>query len=56
MKILQGKELKDGHPYNMENGILKRYVSDNKQVFETVVILLSHTRQILEEVHGWLRT
>ena len=38
MKMLQDKKLQDSHPYYMKDCMLKRYVSDNRQVFETTVI------------------
>ena len=38
--MLQSNKLKDGHPCYDEDGIIKRYMSDNKQVFETSVMPL----------------
>ena len=41
LNMLASSKLHDKNPYYIENGILKRYIDDNKQRFE--VIILPHT-------------
>ena len=38
LNMLASNKLHDRNPYYIENGILKRYIDDNKQRFEVVVL------------------
>ena len=46
--MLKDKKLEEGHPYYLKDGIFWRYISENKHVFETTVMLLSLSRQLLK--------
>ena len=45
MMMLWDNKLQNGWPFYMKDGILRKYVSDNKQVFDTAVISLGLTRK-----------
>ena len=46
--MLASNKLHDRNPYYIENGILKRYIDDNKQRFEAVVIPQTLTEPALQ--------
>ena len=51
IKRLEEGKMQKGAPYYMEDGILKRYISDNKQRFETIVLNKSCAPMILKMAH-----
>ena len=48
---LLNKKMKSGIPYYMEDSILKRYITDNKQKFETTVVNQSCAPMLLKMAH-----
>ena len=53
-EISQDKRLQVGYPYNLMDGILQRYVDNNKQIFKTTVKSISPVRQLLRQAHDEL--
>ena len=51
IKRLEEGKMQKGAPYYLEDGILKRYISDNKQRFETIVLNKSCAPMILKMAH-----
>ena len=43
--------IKEGHVYVVQNNILKRYVNDGNNTFETVILLRALTAQVLKMAH-----
>ena len=43
--------IKEGHVYVVQNNILKRYVNDGNNTFETVVLPRALTAQVLKMAH-----
>ena len=51
IKQLENKKAVVGSPYYIEDNILKRYVTDNKQRFETIVLNKSCAPMLLKQAH-----
>ena len=51
--LVNGK-LHNKNPYYIENGILKRYIDDNKQRFEVIVLPQALTNPALQLAHEGL--
>ena len=47
--------IKEGHIYLVQNNILKRYVNDGNNTFETAVLPRALTAQVLKMAHDDLR-
>ena len=47
-------KLHNKNPYYIENGILKRYIDDNKQRFEVVILAQTLTEPALQLAHEGL--
>ena len=54
LKQIEKGNLVDGHLYKIENNILKRYIMDGDDMYETTMIPRSLTPQILQMVHDEL--
>ena len=54
LKQIEKGNLVDGHLYKIENNILKRYIIDGYDTYETTMIPRSLTPQILQMVHDEL--
>ena len=54
LKQIEKGNLVDGHLYKIENNILKRYIIDGDDMYETTVIPRSLTPQILQMAHDEL--
>ena len=54
LNMLTNNKLHDKNPYYIENGILKRYIDDNKQRFEVVVLPQTLTEPALQLAHEGL--
>ena len=54
LNILASNKLHDRNPYYIENGILKRYIDDNKQRFEVIVLPQTLTEPALQLAHEGL--
>ena len=54
LKQIEKGNLVDGHLYKIENNILKRYIMDGDDTYETTVIPRSLTPQILRMAHDEL--
>ena len=54
LKQIEKGNLMDGHLYKIENNILKRYIIDGDDTYETTIIPRSLTLQILQMVHDEL--
>ena len=56
LTMLQDKKLWDWHPYFLNDSTIMRYLTDNKQTFETTVmpISLSVTSHLLRQAHNEL--
>ena len=51
LNMLASNKLHDRNPYYIGNGILKRYIDDNKQRFEVIVLLQTLTEPALQLAH-----
>ena len=54
LNMLASNKLHDRNPYYIENGILQRYIDDNKQRFEVVVLPQTLTQPALQLAHEGL--
>ena len=54
LNMLASNKLHNKNPYYIENGILKRYIDDNKQRFEVIVLPQTLTQPTLQLVHEGL--
>ena len=54
LNMLANNKLHDKNPYYIENGILKRYIDDNKQRFEVVILPQTLTEPALQLAHEGL--
>ena len=54
LNMLASNKLHNKNPYYIENGILKRYIDDNKQRFEVVVLPQTLTEPALQLAHEGL--
>ena len=54
LNMLTNNKLHDKNPYYIENGILKRYIDDNKQRFEVTVLPQTLTEPALQLAHEGL--
>ena len=54
LNVLANNMLHNKNPYYIENGILKRYIDDNKQRFEVIVLPQTLTQPALQLAHEWL--
>ena len=54
LNMLASNKLHDKNPYYIENGILKRYIDDNKQRFEVIVLPQTLTQPALQLAHEGL--
>ena len=48
LNILENNKLHNKNPYYIENGILKRYIDDNKQRFEVIILPQTLTQPVLQ--------
>ena len=51
IKQLKNKKAVVGSPYYIEDNILKKYITDNKQRFETIVLNKSCAPMLLKQAH-----
>ena len=54
LNMLANNKLYNKNPYYIENGILKRYINDNKQRFEAVILPQTLTEPALQLAHEGL--
>ena len=54
LNMLASNKLHERNPYYIENGILKRYINDNKQRFEVIVLPQTLTEPALQLAHEGL--
>ena len=54
LNMLASNKLQNKNPYYIENGILKRYIDDNKQRFEVIVLPQTLTQPTLQLAHEGL--
>ena len=54
LNMLASNKLHNKNPYYIENGILKRYIDDNKQRFEVIVLPQTLTQPALQLAHEGL--
>ena len=54
LNILASNKLHNKNPYCIESGILKRYIDDNKQRFEVIVLPQTLTQPALQLAHEGL--
>ena len=54
LNMLANNKLHDKNPYYIENGILKRYIDNNKQRFEVIILPQTLTEQALQLAHEGL--
>ena len=54
LNMLENNKLHDKNLYYIENGILKRYIDDNKQRFEVVILPQTLTEPALQLAHEGL--
>ena len=54
LNMLESNKLRDKNPYYIENGILKRYIDDNKQRFEVIVLPETLTQPAFQLAHEGL--
>ena len=54
LNMLASNKLQNKNPYYIENGILKRYIDDNKQRFEVIVLPQTLTQPALQLAHEGL--
>ena len=52
-KLVQGKSIID-QAYHVKDGILRKYVTDNKQRFDTIVVPIHYTLALLRLAHDEL--
>ena len=52
--MLTSNKLHNKNPYYIENGILKRYIDDNKQRFEVIILPHPLTQPALQLAHEGL--
>ena len=52
--MLANNKLHNKNPYNIEDGILKRYIDGNKQRFEVVILPQTLTEPALQLAHEGL--
>ena len=52
-KLIQGKSMND-QAYHVEDGILRKHVTDNKQRFDAIVVLVHYTLALLRLAHDEL--
>ena len=54
LNMLASNKLHNKNPYYIENGILKRYIDDNKQRFEVIILPQTLTQPALQLAHEGL--
>ena len=54
LNMLASNKLQNKNPYYIESGILKRYIDDNKQRFEVIVLPQTLTQPALQMAHEGL--
>ena len=54
LNMLASNKLHNKNPYYIENGILKRYIDDNKQRFEAIILPQTLTQSALQLTHEGL--
>ena len=54
LNMLASNKLHNKNPYYIENGILKRYIDDNKQRFEVIILPQTLTQPVLQLAHKGL--
>ena len=54
LNMLASNKLHNKNPYYIENGILKRYIYDNKQRFEVIMLPQTLTQPALQLAHEGL--
>ena len=54
LNMLANNKLQNKNPYYVESGILKRYIDDNKQRFEVIVLPQNLTQSALQLAHEGL--
>ena len=54
LNMLANNKLCNKNPYYIENGILKRYIDDNKQRFEVIILPQTLTEPTLQLAHEGL--
>ena len=54
LNMLASNKLHNKNPYYIENGVLKRYIDDNKQRFEVIVLPQTLTQPALQLAHEGL--
>ena len=54
LNMLASNKLQNKNPYYVESGILKRYIDDNKQRFEVIVLPQTLTQPALQLAHEGL--
>ena len=54
LNMLASNKLHKKNPYYIEDGILKRYIDDNKQRFEVIVLPQTLTQPVLQLAHEGL--
>ena len=54
LNMLASNKLQNKNPYYIKSGILKRYIDDNKQRFEVIVLPQTLTQPALQLVHEGL--
>ena len=52
--MLTSNKLQNKNPYYVESGILKRYIDDNKQRFEVIILPQTLTQPTLQLAHEGL--
>ena len=56
LNMLASNKLQNKNPYYIESGILKRYIDDNKQRFEVIVLPQTLTQPTLQLAHEGVRS
>ena len=54
LNMLASNKLQNKNPCDVENGILKQYIDDNKQRFEVIVLPQTLTQPALQVAHEGL--
>ena len=54
LNMLASNKLHNKNPYYIESGILKRYIDDNKQRFEVIILPQTLTQPALQLAHEGL--